>query len=164
MEAYARGDIHVLVSTTVIEVGINVPNASVMMVENAERFGLAQLLQLRGRVGRGEHQSYCIFVSSKTQQETMKRLEILNKSNDGFYIAGEGFKMRGPGDLFGIRQSGVFSFKVGDIYNDADMLKLASEWAEKVLDIDPGLQSEQYSSIKWYFEEGSPNRIDFTSI
>lgn len=164
MEAYARGDIHVLVSTTVIEVGINVPNASVMMVENAERFGLAQLHQLRGRVGRGEHQSYCIFVSSKTQQETMKRLEILNKSNDGFYIASEDLKLRGPGDLFGIRQSGVFSFKVGDIYNDADMLKLASEWAERVLEEDPGLNGEQYSSIKWYFEEGAPNRIDFTSI
>ena len=164
MEAYARGDIHVLVSTTVIEVGINVPNATVMMVENAERFGLAQLHQLRGRVGRGGHQIYCIFVSSKTQPEIMKRLEILNKSNDGFYIASEDLKMRGPGDLFGIRQSGVFSFKVGDIYNDADMLKLASEWAEKVLKEDAALESERYACIKTYFEEGSPNKIDFTSI
>ena len=164
MEAFSKGDIHVLVSTTVIEVGINVPNATVMMVENAERFGLAQLHQLRGRVGRGMHQSFCIFVSSKTETETMKRLEILNKSNDGFYIAGEDLKMRGPGDLFGIRQSGVFSFKIGDIYNDSDMLKLASMWAENVLKEDPNLESESYKSISLYFAEGSPNRIDFTSI
>lgn len=164
MEAFAKGDIHVLVSTTVIEVGINVPNATVMMVENAERFGLAQLHQLRGRVGRGIHQSYCIFVSTKTETETMNRLEILNKSNDGFFIAGEDLKMRGPGDLFGIRQSGVFSFKIGDIYNDSDMLKLASEWAEKVLAEDAGLETDCYKTIQMYFMEGSPNRIDFTSI
>lgn len=164
MEAFGRGDIHVLVSTTVIEVGINVPNATVMMVENAERFGLAQLHQLRGRVGRGKHQSYCIFVSSKTADDTMKRLEILNKSNDGFYIAGEDLKMRGPGDLFGIRQSGAFSFKIGDIYNDADMLKMASEWAEKILLDDPELKSDTYKCINTYFQELSLNGIDFTSI
>lgn len=164
MEAYARGDIHVLVSTTVIEVGINVPNATVMMVENAERFGLAQLHQLRGRVGRGGHQSYCIFVSSKSEPDTMKRLEILNKSNDGFYIASEDLKMRGPGDLFGIRQSGEFSFRIGDIYNDADMLKKAADWVEIVLREDPQLTGETYQCINRYFEEDSPNRIDFTTI
>ena len=105
MERFSKNEIQVLVSTTVIEVGINVPNATVMMVENAERFGLAQLHQLRGRVGRGNHQSYCIFMSGSKAKETKKRLEILNKSNDGFFIANEDLKLRGPGDLFGIRQS-----------------------------------------------------------
>jgi len=111
MEQFASGEIQVLVSTTVVEVGVNVPNATVMMVENAERFGLAQLHQLRGRVGRGEYQSYCIFMQGNEQEETSKRLEILNKSNDGFFIAGEDLKLRGPGDLFGIRQSGQLEFR-----------------------------------------------------
>ena len=98
-----------------------------MMVENAERFGLAQLHQLRGRVGRGSIQSYCIFVSGKKDETTMERLGVLEKSNDGFFIAGEDLKMRGPGDFFGIRQSGDVMFKIGDIYNHADMLKVAQE-------------------------------------
>ncbi|MBQ7781218.1 MAG: ATP-dependent DNA helicase RecG [Lachnospiraceae bacterium] len=131
MESFGAGEIDVLVSTTVIEVGINVPNATVMMVENAERFGLAQLHQLRGRVGRGEHQSYCIFINTKENKETKERLEILNRSNDGFFIAGEDLRLRGPGDLFGIRQSGDLAFKLGDIYTDAGILKRASEAAEK---------------------------------
>ena len=102
-------------------------NATVMMVENAERFGLAQLHQLRGRVGRGNLQSYCIFMSGKKDKDTMERLNVLEKSNDGFYIAGEDLKMRGPGDFFGIRQSGELMFKVGDIYNHADMLRAAQD-------------------------------------
>ena len=126
---FASGKIKVLVSTTVVEVGVNVPNATVMMVENAERFGLAQLHQLRGRVGRGEHQSYCIIVSSVTDEETMERLNILKNSNDGFFIASEDLRLRGPGDLFGIRQSGDMSFKIGDIYQDAELLKEANEAA-----------------------------------
>lgn len=130
MEAFGRNEIQVLVSTTVIEVGINVPNATVMMVENAERFGLSQLHQLRGRVGRGADQSYCIFMSNSKGKETKKRLEILNKSNDGFYIASEDLKLRGPGDLFGIRQSGDLRFTLGDIFTDAQILKEACEAAE----------------------------------
>ncbi len=127
MERFFEGNIQILVSTTVVEVGVNVPNATVMMVENAERFGLAQLHQLRGRVGRGEHQSYCIFVCGSNSREAWERLEILNKSNDGFFIAGEDLKLRGPGDIFGIRQSGEMDFKLGDIYNDAAVLKSAAE-------------------------------------
>ena len=130
MEAFGRNEIQVLVSTTVIEVGINVPNATVMMVENAERFGLSQLHQLRGRVGRGAHQSYCIFMSNSKGKDTKKRLEILNQSNDGFYIASEDLKLRGPGDLFGIRQSGELQFTLGDIFTDAAVLKDACEAAE----------------------------------
>ena len=148
MEAFAAGEIQVLVSTTVVEVGVNVPNATVMMVENAERFGLAQLHQLRGRVGRGEHQSYCIFMQGNAVEETAKRLEILGKSNDGFYIAEEDLKLRGPGDLFGIRQSGLMEFHIGDIYNDADILKIASEAAGEILSLDESLTLPQNQAIK----------------
>ncbi|HKL79037.1 MAG TPA: ATP-dependent DNA helicase RecG, partial [Mobilitalea sp.] len=134
MERYANGQIHVLVSTTVVEVGVNVPNATVMMVENAERFGLAQLHQLRGRVGRGESQSYCIFVRGTQSREAKERLEILNKSNDGFFIASEDLKLRGPGDMFGIKQSGDLEFKLGDIFTDAVVLKHAAEAAKSLKD------------------------------
>ena len=148
MEAFAAGEIQILVSTTVVEVGVNVPNATVMMVENAERFGLAQLHQLRGRVGRGEYQSYCIFMQGSDAKETSKRLEILNKSNDGFYIAGEDLKLRGPGDLFGIRQSGLLEFKLGDIYQDADILKAASETAADILSLDEDLSLPQNHELQ----------------
>ena len=148
MEAFASGEIQILVSTTVVEVGVNVPNATVMMVENAERFGLAQLHQLRGRVGRGEYQSYCIFMQGSGAKETSKRLEILNKSNDGFYIAGEDLKLRGPGDLFGIRQSGLLEFKLGDIYQDADILKAASETAADILSLDEDLSLPQNQELQ----------------
>ena len=148
MEAFAENEIQVLVSTTVIEVGVNVPNATVMMVENAERFGLAQLHQLRGRVGRGAYQSYCIFVYGGDDEETRKRLEILVKSNDGFFIAGEDLRLRGPGDLLGIRQSGMLEFRLGDIFQDADILKKASEAAGAILLLDPGLELEQNSRLK----------------
>lgn len=148
MEAFASGEIQVLVSTTVVEVGVNVPNATVMMVENAERFGLTQLHQLRGRVGRGEHQSYCIFIQGNNEENTSKRLKILNESNDGFYIAGEDLKLRGPGDLFGIRQSGLMEFKIGDIYNDAGILKNASEAAGEILALDFDLILPQHKALK----------------
>lgn len=143
MEKFSKNEINVLVSTTVIEVGVNVPNATVMMVENAERFGLAQLHQLRGRVGRGGFQSYCIFVSGNKSKKTKDRLEILNKTNDGFKIAEEDLKLRGPGDFFGVRQSGDFDFGIADIYTDAKVLKNASEAAGEVLDKDPELELEE---------------------
>ena len=148
MEQFAKGEIQILVSTTVVEVGVNVPNATVMMVENAERFGLAQLHQLRGRVGRGEYQSYCIFMQGNEEEETSRRLQILNKSNDGFYIAGEDLKLRGPGDLFGIRQSGQLEFRIGDIYQDASVLKSASEAAGQILSLDPQLELPQNEILR----------------
>ncbi len=135
-------------STTVIEVGINVPNATVMMIESAERFGLAQLHQLRGRVGRGGHQSYCIMVSGNDRPETMERLDILNRSNDGFYIASEDLKLRGPGDIFGVRQSGDMEFKLADIFTDAAVLKSASEEADRLLADDPGFPGRKTGSLR----------------
>lgn len=164
MEEFAAHVIDVLVSTTVIEVGINVPNATVMMVENAERFGLAQLHQLRGRVGRGEHQSYCIFVSTKENKETMERLQILNQSNDGFFIASEDLKLRGPGDLFGIRQSGEFSFRMGDIYTDASILQQASEAVDSLLQTDAALSLPAHDKLRQHLESVAANSVDFRSI
>lgn len=130
MESFLAGEIDVLCSTTVIEVGVDVANATVMMIEDAERFGLATLHQLRGRVGRGEHQSYCIFINASGDAAKQERLEILNNSNDGFKIAEEDLKLRGPGDLFGIEQSGAINFVIGDIYNDSNILKIAAEVAK----------------------------------
>ncbi|MEG0812790.1 MAG: ATP-dependent DNA helicase RecG [Clostridium sp.] len=148
MERFGCGEIQVLVSTTVIEVGINVPNATVMMIENAERFGLAQLHQLRGRVGRGADQSYCIMVNGSEDKDSGKRLEILNKSNDGFFIASEDLKLRGPGDIFGIRQSGELEFKLADIFTDADLLKTVSEEVNALLERDPYMESEENAELK----------------
>ncbi|MBR4341639.1 MAG: ATP-dependent DNA helicase RecG [Lachnospiraceae bacterium] len=128
MERFARGEINILVSTTVIEVGVNVKNATVMMIENSEKFGLAQLHQLRGRVGRGSYQSYCIFMKGCEGKDIDERLDILKSYNDGFKVAEEDLRLRGPGDLFGVRQSGEMSWKLADIYADADLLALASEW------------------------------------
>lgn len=164
MEAFGNHEIDVLVSTTVIEVGINVPNATIMMVENAERFGLAQLHQLRGRVGRGKDQSYCIFVSGNDKEETMKRLKILNQSNDGFFIANEDLKLRGPGDLFGIRQSGEMNFIIADIYNDSDILQQASQAAKKLLMMDETLSAEEHIALRQYLELTYLKSVDFRTI
>ena len=148
MEQFAAGEIQVLVSTTVVEVGVNVPNATVMMIENAERFGLAQLHQLRGRVGRGKSQSYCIMVNCSEEEGTMERLDILNKSNDGFYIASEDLKLRGPGDIFGMRQSGDMEFRLADIFTDANILKSVSEEADALLLADPELNEADHMELK----------------
>ena len=132
MQSFSQGDIDILVSTTVIEVGIDVPNATVMMIENAERFGLAQLHQLRGRVGRGASQSYCIFMVGEESKDSRERLDVLANSNDGFYIAREDLKMRGQGELFGLRQSGEQIFVLADIFEDADILQAAGEEAKSL--------------------------------
>lgn len=148
MERFASGEIQILVSTTVVEVGVNVPNATVMMIENAERFGLAQLHQLRGRVGRGKHQSYCIMVNCSDQDGTQERLDIMNKSNDGFFIASEDLKLRGPGDIFGMRQSGDMEFKLADVFTDANLLKTVSEEVNRLLDEDPELEAEECQPLR----------------
>ncbi len=153
MERFHSGQTQVLVSTTVIEVGVNVPNATVMLIENADRFGLAQLHQLRGRVGRGAYQSYCIFVgTSNAKKENMDRLGILRESNDGFRIAEEDLKLRGPGDFFGIRQSGDMQFTIGDIYKDANMLKAASDAAAAIIENDPDLENDANAGLRMYFD------------
>lgn len=151
MEAFLNKDIDVLCSTTVVEVGVNVPNATVMLIEDAHRFGLAALHQLRGRVGRGGAQSYCIFVDGGKNKEKNKRLEVLNKSNDGFYIASEDLKLRGPGDFYGIRQSGDFDFALADIYQDADVLQMASQDAKEMIRIDSDFSNE-YASVGLYLK------------
>ncbi|RKM57190.1 ATP-dependent DNA helicase RecG [Butyrivibrio sp. X503] len=164
MESFARKDIDVLVSTTVIEVGIDVPNATVIMIENSERFGLSQLHQLRGRVGRGDSQSYCIFINTSASDETKKRLDIMNRSNDGFEIAREDLEQRGPGDLFGVRQSGELCFRVGDIYHDSDLVKEAAMDADRILASDPELSLPQHSVLKNKISTKSANFIDFTTL
>lgn len=153
MEEFSAGNYDILVSTTVIEVGINVPNATVMMIENAERFGLAALHQLRGRVGRGSHQSYCIFVDTSGNEKSKKRLEILGKTNDGFEIADADLKMRGPGEMSGTLQSGDTGFTYADIYEDADMLYLASQDAEEILKEDPDLSAPEHKKLKTKWQE-----------
>ncbi len=166
MEEFAAHHIDVLVSTTVIEVGINVPNATVMLVENAERFGLAQLHQLRGRVGRGKDQSYCIFISSSSQNDTMERLQVLNRSNDGFFISSEDMRLRGPGDLFGIRQSGQFEFRLGDIYQDAKILQEAQSCSAMLYDayIHQEKYSEEYQEFWKHYETNVASNVEFINI
>lgn len=160
MEAFAENRIQILVSTTVVEVGVNVPNATVMVVENAERFGLAQLHQLRGRVGRGSSQSYCIFMQGDGKEESSRRLEVLNRSNDGFYIAEEDLKQRGPGDLFGLRQSGMAEFQIADIYQDASVLKEASRAAGDVTALDPDLERPENRELRHCLDRYMERQID----
>lgn len=148
MERFLRNEIQVLVSTTVVEVGVNVPNATVMMIENAERFGLAQLHQLRGRVGRGDAQSYCIFLHTMDGKDIRQRLDILCRSNDGFEIANRDMQLRGPGDLFGVRQSGMLDFRLADIYSDASVLTQANEAVDEILGNDPLLEQKEHRALK----------------
>ena len=150
MQAFQKNEIQVLVSTTVVEVGVNVPNATLIMIENADRFGLAQLHQLRGRVGRGQWQSYCILMNSqkKNKETSNKRLDIMNHCYNGFEIAEEDLKLRGPGDARGIRQSGDSPFTFADVYKDSDLLAMASEDAYSILDEDQELTSDKFSLLR----------------
>lgn len=163
MERFAQGQIDILVSTTVVEVGINVPNATVMVVENADRFGLAGLHQLRGRVGRGDAQSYCIFISNTRNAMTKERLNILKESNDGFYISEQDLKLRGPGDMLGVRQSGDFGFMIADIYTDAATLKLAADEADKVMERFRGSDPE-YDKLRYAADDYMRTRLDNLNI
>ena len=159
MDAFSKHHIDILVSTTVVEVGVDVPNATVIMIENSERFGLAGLHQLRGRVGRGVDQSYCIFMSDAQTDTAKKRLEILVESNDGFHIANEDMRLRGPGDIFGIRQSGVLEFKLGDIYQDSELLKLSAECCDFL-----GAKPQFLEKILQDIENRTHATVDFRSI
>ena len=148
MAAFSRGELDVLVSTTVIEVGVDVPNASLMIVENAERFGLSQLHQLRGRVGRGKFQSYCVLVTSTRNPQSRERLRVLVKTNDGFRISEEDLKLRGPGDFFGSRQHGLPQLHIADLAGDVRLLKEAQAAAEELLGLDPGLAAPEHASLR----------------
>ena len=147
MSEFYNGDIQLLVSTTVIEVGVNVPNATLMIIENAERFGLAQLHQLRGRVGRGMEQSYCVMINRGFGDVAKKRMEIMSTSTDGFYISEKDLEIRGPGEFFGTRQHGLPEFKIANIYQEMDLLKKAQEAAVRLLNEDPDLLSPANANI-----------------
>lgn len=148
MNGFVNGEINILVSTTVIEVGVNVPNASVMIIENAERFGLSQLHQLRGRVGRGERQSYCVLFNQGKSELSAKRMETMTISNDGFYISEQDLRLRGPGDFFGTRQHGLPEMKIANLFEDRDILKTAQTAAARILQEDKDLSTPKYAKLK----------------
>ena len=148
MEAFYRGETDVLVSTVVIEVGINVPNATVIVIENAERFGLAQLHQLRGRVGRGSEQSWCLIVTGEDSDVARMRAETMCESSDGFYIAEKDLEMRGPGELFGFRQHGLPQLKLADPVRHVKVIEKAAADAQALLAEDPGLDRPENAGLK----------------
>ena len=166
MERFVSGETRILVATTVIEVGVNVPNASVMVIENAERFGLSQLHQLRGRVGRGAEQSYCILVTGPAlSKETRKRIQIMTETNDGFEIAEADLKLRGPGDLEGTQQSGVaFDLKIANLARDGQLVQLARDAASDVLDRDPSLSLPENAILRRRLDELSNQDEDWSRI
>lgn len=164
MNKFAEGEISILVSTTVVEVGINVPNASVMVVENAERFGLSQLHQLRGRVGRGKYESFCILFNSSPAPLSVKRLGVLQKTNDGFKIAEKDLQLRGPGDFFGTRQHGLPDMKIANLYEDIDVLKQAQDAAKALIELDPTLSEEQNQLLRHRISGRFEERLDRTII
>jgi ATP-dependent DNA helicase RecG len=152
MKSFAAGELDILVSTTIIEVGVNVPNATVMVIENAERFGLAQLHQLRGRVGRGDNQSFCILFNESKSEVSRERMQIMQSSNDGFLISEKDLEIRGPGEFFGTRQHGLPNLKIANLYRDMEILILAQNCAKEVIQSDPGLTGESNSGLRKYIE------------
>ena len=166
MDRFVRGETQILVATTVIEVGVNVPNASVMVIQNAERFGLAQLHQLRGRVGRGAEQSYCILVTKyQISAETKKRIEIMCETNDGFEIAEADLKFRGPGDLEGTQQSGMaFDLHIANLARDGQLVQLARDTANHILDEDPQQCKPEYASMWQHLRDLGKSAIDWSNI
>lgn len=159
MEEFKNGKIHLLVSTTVIEVGVNVPNASIMVIENAERFGLAQLHQLRGRVGRGEYKSYCILKYEGNSEIIRQRMKVMTNTNDGFKIAEKDLELRGTGDFFGTKQHGIPDFKIANLFEDMDILKLAQKVAIQVMEEDSKLEQEKNILLKQMVKEKIGNQI-----
>ena len=166
MQHFVAGRTHIMVATTVIEVGVDVPNVSVMIIESAERFGLSQLHQLRGRVGRGPDQSYCILMSGyKLSEEGRKRIDTMVRTNDGFEIAEVDLKLRGPGNIEGTQQSGIpFNLKIAHLGRDGQILQLARDTAENIVDEDPDLRLEKNFIFTKYIKRGNPARIDWGSI
>ena len=164
MNEFSDNRIQILVSTTVIEVGIDVPNATVMLVEHADRFGLIQLHQLRGRVGRGSEKSYCIFVQRDITENSRKRLDIMERTNDGFVISDEDLKLRGPGEFFGIRQSGFFKYKIADLVMDGPIIKLARKAAFNMVAKDPHLRNRSFIELRRHFLKKYQHMLDFVNI
>lgn len=166
MQKFSKGETQILVATTVIEVGVDVPNASVMVILDAQRFGLSQLHQLRGRVGRGADQSYCILVTNhKLTQETRKRIDIMCQTNDGFQIAEADLKLRGPGDLEGTQQSGIaFDLKIADIARDGQLIQLARDEAQKIINDDPDCEKSQYSMLWNRLNELRKSNVNWAAI
>jgi len=165
MDRFVRGETQLMVATTVIEVGVNVPNASVMVIESAERFGLSQLHQLRGRVGRGAEQSYCILMAGKEpSREARRRLDTMCRTNDGFEIAEVDLELRGPGDLMGTQQSGVLDLQVADLLTDRAILEDARAFARDILTGDPQLDSTGNALLHDGLERIRKARADFSGI
>ena len=149
MQRFSKGETQIMVATTVIEVGVDIPNASVMVIENTERFGLSQLHQLRGRVGRGAAQSFCVLMSSfKLSAEAKQRIQTMVRTNDGFEIAEADLKLRGPGNIEGTQQSGILNFKIADLAKDGRILQTAREVAQRILENDPELKREEHLPVK----------------
>ena len=165
MQRFVRGETQIMVATTVIEVGVNVPNASVMVIESAERFGLSQLHQLRGRVGRGAEKSYCILMTGdKLSKDTLKRVETMVRSSDGFEIAEVDLQLRGPGDLMGTQQSGLLNLKIADLAKDSQLVILARDAARAILEKDPNLSLPEYASIRMILVDVLKTKPDWGKI
>jgi len=160
MEKFKNKEIDILISTTVIEVGVDVPNANIMVIENSERFGLAQLHQLRGRVGRGEYQSYCILKCEGKSENTRKRMKVMVETNDGFIISEKDLELRGSGDFFGTMQHGLPEFKIANLFEDIEMLKMVQSVAMKILEEDPKLEQEKNQQLKNLIRDKFAKRIE----
>jgi ATP-dependent DNA helicase RecG len=165
MQAFVKNQTHIMVATTVIEVGVNVPNASVMVIENAERFGLSQLHQLRGRVGRGADQSYCILMSSlKLSQDAKVRMQTMCRTNDGFEVAEVDLQLRGPGDIEGTQQSGILNLKIADLAKDQQILQLARQVANEILDEDPQLLKAENQILNKQLIRQNKTNINWSKV
>ena len=153
-------NLDILISTTVIEVGVDVPNSNIMVIENSERFGLAQLHQLRGRVGRGEYQSYCILKFEGKGETVRKRMKVMCETNDGFIISEKDLELRGAGDFFGTMQHGLPEFKIANLFEDIEILKMVQSVAIKILDEDPKLEQEKNKQLKQLVSDKFTKRIE----